>query len=264
MLPGLTVDGKEVVGCVVKASQGTGWGKGNEQWFARSWGKLHDAAGEQYGVDFFRGCYHFLVFSQDGGAQADYFCDQVEAAGGFDSGDLMPWMDVEEGGQGSWAPQRLETITDSSLRNQLADNVTTCTRAFVDRFKQRTGLRIAVYGRGIFRDLQMTDCTFGGDGSVNPAIRRRCRRWTSTAFHSTRSFSGSFAAMGPWRCRDTRQSFPDGIRRITASTSTALGRPRSPACASGASRVRLEAARGGGGRLKPAEASTPAGGRAPR
>ena len=81
----------------------------------------------------------------------------------------MPWVDVEEGGQGSWAPQKLETITDSGLRSQLADNVTTCTRAFVDRFKQRTGLRIAVYGRGIFRDLQMTDCAFGGDGSVNPA-----------------------------------------------------------------------------------------------
>ncbi|HEY1452927.1 MAG TPA: GH25 family lysozyme [Roseiarcus sp.] len=169
VLPGLVVDGKEVVGCVVKASQGTAWGQGNEQWFARSWAKLRDVAGDQYGADFFRGCYHFLVFSQDGAAQADYFCDQVEAAGGFDSGDLMPWVDVEEGGQGSWAPQRLETITDASVRSQLADNVTTCTQAFVDRFKQRTSLRIAVYGRGIFRDLQMTDCTFGADSSVNPA-----------------------------------------------------------------------------------------------
>jgi GH25 family lysozyme M1 (1,4-beta-N-acetylmuramidase) len=169
VLRGLAVDDKEVVGCVVKASQGTAWGKGNEEWFARSWGKLHDVAGDQYGVGFFRGCYHFLVFSQDGAEQANYFCDQVEAAGGFDRGDLMPWVDVEEGGQGSWAPQRLETITDNDLRSQLADNVTTCTRAFVDRFKERTGLRIAVYGRGIFRDLQMTDCTFGADGSVNPA-----------------------------------------------------------------------------------------------
>jgi GH25 family lysozyme M1 (1,4-beta-N-acetylmuramidase) len=169
VLPGMTVNGKEVVGCVVKASQSTGWGKTNEAWFARSWKKIRDVAGDRYGVDFFRGCYHFLVFSVDGAKQADYFCDRVEAAGGFDSGDLMPWVDAEEGGQGKWAPQKLETITDSKLRARLADNVTSCTTAFVDRFRKRTGLRIAVYGRGIFRDLHMTHCTFGADSAVNPA-----------------------------------------------------------------------------------------------
>jgi len=168
-LPGLVVNGKEVVGCVIKASQGTGWGKRNETWFQRNWPKIRDVAGARYGVDFFRGCYHFLVLSGDGAKQADYFCDQVKAAGGFDKGDLMPWVDVEEGGQGKWAPQKLETIKDADLRKRLAHDVTTCTTAFVERFKKRTGLRIAVYGRGIFRDLHMTECTFGAESNVNPA-----------------------------------------------------------------------------------------------
>jgi GH25 family lysozyme M1 (1,4-beta-N-acetylmuramidase) len=169
VLPGLTINGKEVVGCVVKASEGVGWGKKNEDWFKNSWKKVRDIAGSRYGVDFFRGSYHFLLFSVDGAKQADYFCDLVDAAGGWGDGDLMPWVDIEEGGQGSWAPQRLETITDSTLRRRLADDVTTCATAFVKRFKERTGLRIAVYGRGVFRDLQMTDGKFGADSVVNPA-----------------------------------------------------------------------------------------------
>lgn len=169
LLPGLTVDGKEVVGCVVKSSEGTGWGKDNEDWFKKSWARLRTVAGARYGVDFFRGCYHYLRFEADGAKQADYMCDLVDAAGGWDSGDLMPWVDIEEADQGNWAPQRLQTIADAALRQRLADAVTACATAFVQRFKQRTGLRIAVYGRGVFRDLQMTNCTFGSDAAVNPA-----------------------------------------------------------------------------------------------
>jgi hypothetical protein len=73
-------------------------------------------------------------------------------------------------------PQKLETIKDADLRKRLANDVTKCTTAFVKRFKKRTGLRIAVYGRGIFRDLHMTDCTFGTDSSVNPAYTVRMPR----------------------------------------------------------------------------------------
>ena len=172
VLPGLVASGKEVVGCVVKASQGVGWGKSNEAWFQRAWQQLRDVAGDRYGIDFFRGCYHYLELAGDGAAQADYFCDLVDAAGGWDTGDLMPWVDLEEGKPGSQFPSvhvRFETITDAGLRRQLADQVTASATAFITRFKARTGLRIAVYGRGIFRDLHMTSCKFGSDASVNPA-----------------------------------------------------------------------------------------------
>jgi len=171
VLPGLVVDGKEVVGCVIKATEGIAsyWAQRYLDWFNRSWKRIREVAGDRYGVDFFRGCYHFLLFSIDGAKQADFFCDTVTAAGGWGDGDLMPWVDVEEGGQGSWAPQKLEKITDIAVRKRLADEVTTCTAAFVKRFKERTGLRIAVYGRGVFRDLHMTNCKFGSDSAVNPA-----------------------------------------------------------------------------------------------
>lgn len=172
VLPGLIVGNMEVVGCVVKASQGVQWGARNEDWFKRAWKTLRELAADRYGVDFFRGCYHFLRFNADGARQADYFCDLVDAAGGWGPGDLMPWVDVEEGGQGNWAPQRLETITDPALRKRLAGEVATCASAFVERFKQRTGLRIAVYGRGLLRDLQMAEGTFGADSAVNPAYTK--------------------------------------------------------------------------------------------
>jgi len=176
VLPGLIVEGKEVVGCVVKASEGTRWQKESEDWFKNSWRRLREVAGDRYGIDFFRGCYHFLRFSADGAAQADYMCDLVDAAGGWGEGDLMPWVDVEEGGQGNWAPQDLESITDRALRNRLADEVTTCTSAFVRRFKERTGLRVAVYGRRIFQTLHMTNCKFGSDGAVNPSYTESMRK----------------------------------------------------------------------------------------
>lgn len=97
VLPGMIVSGKEIAGCVVKASQGAGWGKNFEDWFKRSWQKLGSVADDRYGVDFFRGCYHFLLFSIDGAKQADYFCNLVDDAGGWGDGDLMPWVDIEEG-----------------------------------------------------------------------------------------------------------------------------------------------------------------------
>ncbi len=169
-LPGLHVMGSEVIGCYVKCSEGVGWGQTNEEWFERAWKSLRDVGGERYGKDWFRGCYHFLRFDQDGARQADYLCDLVDRAGGWGPGDLCPWVDVEEGGQGKWAGgERLEDIRDPAKRRRLALEVRKCVTDFVSRFKQRTGLRIMVYGRGIFRDLGMSDCRFGADGICNPA-----------------------------------------------------------------------------------------------
>ena len=174
VLPGLRVQGKEVVGCYAKTSEGTGWGATNEEWFRRSWRRLREVGGDRYGGDWFRGCYHFLRLTGDGSAQADYMCDLVDSAGGWGPGDMMPWVDVEEGGQGDWAGgERLESITDPVKRARLAADVTRVTTDFVTRFKQRTGLRVAVYGRGVFRDLRMTACRFGADAVCNPAYTER-------------------------------------------------------------------------------------------
>lgn len=171
VLPGLTVQGKEVIGCYIKCSEGLSWGKSNEDWFKRCWAELRRVGGDRYGVDWFRGCYHFLRFQQSGAAQANYCLNLIEAAGGWGEGDLMLWVDVEEGGQGNWAGgEKLEKITDAVKRKRLADEVTKCTTDFISRVKERyPGMKVGLYGRGVFRDLRMTNCRFGADGVCNPA-----------------------------------------------------------------------------------------------
>lgn len=175
VLPGLSVQDKEVIGCYVKCSEGLSWGSRNEDWFRRCWPEVRRVGGERYGVDWFRGCYHFLRFQQDGAAQADYCLDLIESAGGWSDGDLMLWVDIEEGGQGTWAGgRRLETIVDRAERTRLANGVTTCATAFVSRVKRRLpGTRVGVYGRGLFRDLGMASCRFGADAACNPAYTER-------------------------------------------------------------------------------------------
>lgn len=170
---GRTIEGKTFVGCILKASEGTGWGKKNEEWFRRQWRRVKEVGGDRYGKDWFRGAYHFLRFTRSGASQADYFCDLIDSAGGWDHGDLMPWVDAEEGGQGTWAGGRkLAEIKNPVERARLAGEVRKCITDFVSRFHERTGLRIAVYGRGIFRDLGMTDCSFGEDSWANPGYTK--------------------------------------------------------------------------------------------
>lgn len=175
VLPGLVVLGKEVIGCYVKASEGLSWGKPNEDWFRRAWQVMDKVRDERKpGTEFFRGAYHFLRFSADGAKQADYCLNLIESAGGFHPDDLMLWCDIEEGGQGTWAGgEKLEAITDTNKRHRLADEITKCAVAFVARVKQRyPGMKVGIYGRGVFRDLQMTNARFWADAVCNPAYTR--------------------------------------------------------------------------------------------
>lgn len=173
ILPGLKIMDKEVVGCYIKASQGLDWGITNETWFIRNWKRMAEVAASTNPEkgEFHRGTYHFLIFQQDGAKQADYFCNLIEQAGGWKDGDLMPWVDVEAGGQGFWAGgiEDLSTLP-AQKKTQLANDVRTVTTSFVKRVKERfPGIKVGLYGRGIFRDLGMTDCVFGCDAACNPA-----------------------------------------------------------------------------------------------
>jgi hypothetical protein len=169
VLPNLQVDGggkggvHEVVGCYIKASEGTGWS--GEQWFLQNFPRLTRLASPE----FFPGAYHFLRFSVSGAAQADYFCNLVDRAGGLGEWGLMPWVDAEEGGQGNWAPGKLANL-DHATKTKLAKDVRTCLTDYIKRVKERwPGVRVGLYGRGLFRDLEMTDCHFGQDAVCNPA-----------------------------------------------------------------------------------------------
>jgi len=142
------------VGAIIKAYDGVSFNDGG--WFARHWPAIRDAGGDNYGKRWFRGAYHFLEFMRDGAAQADAYLAAVDAAGGWDAGDILPIIDVEQGG--ATHPNR------SASKQQVIDCATAC----ADRIRAVTGRRVILYGRGAMRDLGITD-KMGCDLVWNPA-----------------------------------------------------------------------------------------------
>ncbi len=128
-------------GAIIKATEGLYYSGKN--WFPGQWRAIHDRDG--YGDTWFRGCYHFLKFNQDGAAQADYYLQTVEDSGGWDKGDLWPIVDVELGSDGN------------SNRSATAAQVIECTSAFAGRVASVTGRQVMLYGNGAMRDLSISD-----------------------------------------------------------------------------------------------------------
>lgn len=128
-------------GAIIKATQGTAFGP---RWFDDHWPAVRAAGGDRYGDTWFRGAYHFLNFFEDGKAQADFYLKVVERAGGWDSGDLWPIVDVELGSKTN--KNRL------SSKQQVID----CTTAFADRVRGELGRDVMLYGNGAMRDLEIT------------------------------------------------------------------------------------------------------------
>lgn len=127
-------------GVILKATQGTYYNGGS--WFAPNWRTVREAGGQRYGYDWFRGAYHYLDTKLDGAAQADYFLDTIERAGGWGHGDLWPMMDVERAGQ------RVGTS---------AQQVIDVGNGFSGRIKQRIGRETMLYGGSWLADLGIKD-----------------------------------------------------------------------------------------------------------
>lgn len=140
--PALAALGPPWHGAIIKATEGVAY---NPLWFAWNWRAVRDAGGDRYGVDWFRGAYHFLKFNTDGTAQADYYLKAIDAAGGFAIGDFWPIVDVELGG---------ETNTNQKATKQ---QIIDCTTAFANRVEEKTGRKVMLYGNGAMRDRQISD-----------------------------------------------------------------------------------------------------------
>jgi len=129
-------------GAILKVSEGLGgnavWQVALEAWFRAQWPMIRQIAGPRYGVDFFRGGYHFLRVGLDGAEQADHYLRRIEAAGGWGDGDLWPIVDVEEG-SGNHAHSRQETVDTTSL--------------FAETVRARTGREVVLYGGSWIADL---------------------------------------------------------------------------------------------------------------
>ncbi len=168
----------EVVGSYLKATEGTAYPY--TTWYVDQARKIRAAYGSRYGFDRHAGAYHFVQLAADPVKQAEFFVSTVQSAGPYGVGDLVPWVDFEQGGQNGFfppgCPQDLSTL-QSSMKRALASKALACTHAFSDRVKQLTGWRLMLYGRGLQRDLGMTlangyslvELRMGCDVAVNPA-----------------------------------------------------------------------------------------------
>lgn len=128
-------------GAIIKATEGLHYFP--KVWFAKSWTAIAEQNG--YGTTWFRGCYHFLKFDQNGAAQADYYLKAIDDGGGWGNSDLWPIVDVELGGE------------TNSNRKATAQQVIDCTTAFAERVGFVTGRDVMLYGNGAMRDLGITD-----------------------------------------------------------------------------------------------------------
>lgn len=147
------VDAPNFVGAIVKATESTSF---NTDWFSKNWPLVKQVGGDRYGQTWFRGAYHFLKFNRDGTAQADFFLDTIESAGGYDVGDIIPIVDVELGHDGK-ADSQGRTRPRNSNWDASAQQIIDCTSAWAERVKERTGQEVMLYGNGAMRDKSIKD-----------------------------------------------------------------------------------------------------------
>ena len=177
---------KGFVGAILKAWDGTQFNDGG--WFGRNWPALRAAGAARYGTSWFRGAYLFLEFHQDGAAQADAYLRAVDAAGGWDVGDLLPIIDAEQGGVATPAVPATATTRARPARpahpnrSATAQQVIDCVTACADRLRSQTGRRVLLYGRGAMRDLGINN-RMGCDLVWNPSwtphpVRSGLEAWT--------------------------------------------------------------------------------------
>jgi GH25 family lysozyme M1 (1,4-beta-N-acetylmuramidase) len=127
-------------GVILKGTEGTYYNGGT--WLETYWPIAKQAAGSRYGVDFFRGAYHYIRVDESGVAQADYFLNRMQQVGGWGVGDLIPAIDVESSEQ-----------PIGTTKQQVIDTVST----MANRILSVTGRAPLLYGGSYLRSFGITD-----------------------------------------------------------------------------------------------------------
>ncbi len=125
-------------GVVLKATEGLRYDGG--AWLRTYWPLAKSVAGARYGVTWRRGAYHYLRFDQDPTAQANFYLDTIDRAGGWVAGDFSPIVDVERAGN-----------PDSSAAEIIA-----AVSSFVDVVARRTGREVILYGGSLLAGKGIT------------------------------------------------------------------------------------------------------------
>lgn len=127
-------------GAILKVTQGSSNYVGVNPWFLKNWPALRAAGGDRYGQTWFRGSYHYLEVAQSGKAQAEYFLQTVEQAGGWGPGDLPPAVDVETSSNpGATKEQVIQTTTE-----------------WAETVKAKLGCKVMLYGHTLMENLGIT------------------------------------------------------------------------------------------------------------
>jgi GH25 family lysozyme M1 (1,4-beta-N-acetylmuramidase) len=104
-------------GVILKASQGLAEGNRSPGWLKAHWPRARAAGGIGYGFTWLRGAYGLLNFTTTGRAQADFYLTQVERAGGWSYGDMLPCLDVESEHANAAGAARVEdTVSECAER----------------------------------------------------------------------------------------------------------------------------------------------------
>jgi len=126
-------------GLILKATEGTGYDGGS--WFQTCWAQARDLAADRYAVDWFRGAYHYVRFSQSPEKQVDLYLHTIDRAGGWGPGDFWPVLDVEN-------------VNNAGAS---AAQIVDCVSAMAESLRVRLGRDVTLYGGSLLYDNAITD-----------------------------------------------------------------------------------------------------------
>lgn len=140
----LVAAGLPWAGLILKATEGTSYPTqpSSRAWFLKNWPLTKSLAGARYGETWFRGAYLYWRADADPVAQADFYLQLVEEAGGWGDGDLWPMVDVESAGNSNPALSGQQVIDSVS--------------AVTARLHEKLGRTPMLYGGSFMYDLGIT------------------------------------------------------------------------------------------------------------
>lgn len=148
-----------LVGAILKVSQGVSWPKKYSDWFERNFRALGEMFGSDRGSKRFIGGYLYAQFFQNPVHQAELYMQSMERAGWTPGLDIVPILDVEGGGE------------RAANRRASDQQVIDCVAKAAEWLRGHTGKGVMLYGRGLMRDLSIVS-KMGCDRVWNPSYTK--------------------------------------------------------------------------------------------
>lgn len=157
-------DSGQIKFAYAKATQGTSI---HDSQFPRNWQQMKK-------VGIHRGAYHFFNVDEDAKQQAEFFLQTLEKAGGLESMDLPPALDIEcvKGGIDPDIPCYGDRDAEQ-IENEML--------VWLQTVKEKTGRRPVIYTFNAYGDKILTDPAFGDYalwlGDTEPKVKKVPPSW---------------------------------------------------------------------------------------